>query len=99
MSVPGPTWPNRLFLHAATSGGFADNNPRDYAMRTIFHNLADNGHSWKIYFHDIPQALGLSEVRRSVAQLGNLGRICRRGGYAAEQHCAVHSALPGDHRG
>src|SRR5438046_42639 len=31
-SLPGPTWPNRLFVHAATSGGHVDNNyyPDDY---------------------------------------------------------------------
>jgi phospholipase C len=65
-SVPGPTWPNRFFLHAATSGGYVDNNPRDYTMRTIFQNLEDSGRSWKIYFHDVPQALGLTALRGSI---------------------------------
>jgi phospholipase C len=31
-SLPGPTWPNRLFVHCATSGGFVDNNPHEFAM-------------------------------------------------------------------
>lgn len=69
-SVPGPTWPNRFFLHAATSGGFVDNNPRDYSMRTIYQNLEDNGRSWRIYFHDMPQALGLTALRQSITHFG-----------------------------
>jgi len=65
-SVPGPTWPNRFFMHAATSDGFVDNNKRDYAMRTIYQNLDDAGKSWKIYFHDLPQALALTHLRSSL---------------------------------
>jgi phospholipase C len=64
-SVPGPTWPNRLFLHAATSDGSIDNNPRDYDMPSIFQHLASHGQSWKVYFHDVPQALALSGLRSS----------------------------------
>ncbi|HEV7662418.1 MAG TPA: alkaline phosphatase family protein, partial [Chloroflexota bacterium] len=49
------------------SGGFVDNNPRDYTMRTIYENLQDNGRSWKIYFHDLPQTLALANLRTSLA--------------------------------
>lgn len=64
-SVPGPTWPNRLFVHAATSDGFVDNNPHPYDVRTIQQSLADQGLSWRVYFHDIPQALALANLRSS----------------------------------
>ncbi len=66
-SVPGPTWPNRFFVHAATSNGFIDNNLHDYSMRTVFENLEDNGNSWTVYFHDLPLTLTLNNVRASVA--------------------------------
>lgn len=64
--LPGPTWPNRLFAHCATSGGFVDNNPRQYSMRTIFEKLSDiKLDSWRIYFHDSPQTLMLKNLRNA----------------------------------
>ena len=68
-SVPGPTWPNRFFLHAATSDGYVDNNPRPYSMRTIYRSLSDAGLSWKIYFHDFPQSLAMQDVRGAIANV------------------------------
>jgi phospholipase C len=59
-SVPGPTWPNRFFVHAATSKGFIDNSLlHNYDMRSIFENLSDAGLTWKIYSHDFPQSQAL----------------------------------------
>ena len=69
-SVPGPTWPNRFFVHAATSDGHVDNQLRAYAMRTIYDNLKDADVSWRIYFHDFPQALALARLRTSVLKKG-----------------------------
>ena len=63
-SVPGQTWPNRFFVHAATSGGFVDNNFRDYTFRTIYDNLEEQGVSWSIYFHDFPQSVTMSSLRK-----------------------------------
>jgi phospholipase C len=55
-SVPGPTWPNRFFVHCATSKGFIDNSQfHNLDMQTIFENLFAAGNSWKIYSHDFPQ--------------------------------------------
>jgi len=65
-SLPGPTWPNRLFAHCATSGGFVDNNPHQFTMRTIFEKLSDvQLDSWRIYFHDTPQSLMLRNLRNA----------------------------------
>jgi phospholipase C len=61
-SVPGPTWPNRLFVHAATGFGFLDNGPRLYPGPTIYDRLDKAGVEWAIYFHDIPQSLCLHEL-------------------------------------
>ena len=62
-SVPGQTWPNRFFLHCATSGGFADNKVRTCPMRTIYENLEDARLEWGVYFHDIPQSLTLEHLQ------------------------------------
>lgn len=63
-SVPGPTFPNRFYVHAATSDGQAFNNKNhDYSMRTIYNNLEDNGHSWGIYFHDIDVTMMLTQLK------------------------------------
>jgi phospholipase C len=66
-SVPGPTWPNRFFVHAATSDGIVTMTTKDYAhpyeMRTIYDNLDDKKVPWRIYFHDVPQSLALNHLR------------------------------------
>ena len=69
-SVPGPTWPNRLFVHAGTSAGHVDNgfHPDDYDIPTIYDRLDDAGVTWKLYFHDIPQALALPHLQADVAR-------------------------------
>src|SRR5215475_11812420 len=57
-SVPGPTWPNRFFVHAATSSGYVD-SPTDFQqlagflgkrfrLRTIFENLMAAGRTWAV---------------------------------------------------
>jgi phospholipase C len=49
-SVPGPTMPNRLYIHAATSYGYAHNAfGTQFPCRTIYHHLADAGYTWSSY--------------------------------------------------
>jgi phospholipase C len=51
--VPGPTMPNRIFVHAATSSGVADNQfDRPFPIPTIYEHLQDAGRSWRTYFYD-----------------------------------------------
>jgi phospholipase C len=54
-SVPGETWPNRNFAHAATSDGQTQIEVRPYTNRTIFELLEDHGVDWRIYYDDTPQ--------------------------------------------
>lgn len=65
-SMPGPTWPNRLFLHAASSGGHVDNNlhEKEYNIDTIYDRLEAANKSWRIYFHDIPQSIALTHLQK-----------------------------------
>jgi phospholipase C len=61
-SAPCQTWPNRFFAHTGTAGGYVNNSPTHfpYRMRTVFELLAERRQTWKIYFHDIPQASTLA---------------------------------------
>jgi phospholipase C len=72
-SVPGPTWPNRFFLHAGTAKGFlvTPETPAQlvsqfwtspYDMPTIFESLADRGLTWTVYFDDYAQAFALRRL-------------------------------------
>jgi len=54
-SVPGETWPNRNFAHAATSDGQTQIEVRPYTNRTIFELLEDHNVDWRIYYDDTPQ--------------------------------------------
>lgn len=53
-SVPGPTFPNRAFAHAATSIGRVDMAPDGYVgiSKTIYELLRENTVSARMYFHD-----------------------------------------------
>jgi phospholipase C len=73
-AMPGPTWPNRFFLHAASSGGLTD-SPTDLAAftstqcsshafqfsnGTLYERLEGAGRKWRIYHGDnIPQVLAV----------------------------------------
>ena len=54
-SVPGETWPNRNFAHAATSDGQTEIEIRPYTNRTIFELLERAGADWRIFYDDTPQ--------------------------------------------
>jgi phospholipase C len=57
-SVPGPTLPNRSFLHAATSMGRLDMNPIWFnEAKTIYELLKESKVSSKIYIHDASVAM------------------------------------------
>ena len=71
-SLPGPTWPNRFFIHAATSGGLTDSPgtaeiAEGFAFQngTIYDALERAGKNWRIYHDGLPQAAGISSLRLS----------------------------------
>lgn len=67
-SAPCQTWPNRYFVHCGTPGGYVNNRRSRFphrwprTMPTIFRRLHERGYSWRIYFHDIPQAATLVDL-------------------------------------
>ncbi len=64
-SLPGPTWPNRLFAHSGTSKGHVDMSflPalfHTYDQTTMYDLLSTANVSWRIYYGDIAQSLLLT---------------------------------------
>ncbi|HSJ58430.1 MAG TPA: alkaline phosphatase family protein, partial [Anaerolineae bacterium] len=62
-SVPGATWPNRNFCHAATSDGEVNIKTRAYRNETIFEQLSAAGRDWAVYYGGFPpQSLAYSRL-------------------------------------
>jgi phospholipase C len=67
-SAPCQTWPNRFFAHTGTANGYENNSPPHfpYEMPTIYNRFEDQKppikNAWKIYFHDMPQAITLARL-------------------------------------
>jgi phospholipase C len=56
--VPGPTMPNRMYIHAATSEGYVHNAfNRDFSSKTVYELVQDKGLTWTTYFHDLSEVL------------------------------------------
>lgn len=53
-SVPGDTWPNRNFAHAATSDGEVSIRLRPYINKTIFEQLSEANRHWGVYYGGFP---------------------------------------------
>jgi len=68
-SLPGPTWPNRFFVHTGTSKGHVKmpsgmyvKNEYLYDQNTIYDELCEKGISWSIYHHGMPHTLLLARL-------------------------------------
>ena len=74
-SLPGPTYPNRMYFLTGTSYGMTDNDIIDYLpglpQKTIMKVLDDNNITWRNYFTDLPDMLLLKEMR-TLQNLKNL---------------------------
>lgn len=56
-AVMGPTWPNRFYMHAASSGGVTSNTSNT-TLTTIWDQLAEAGITHTNYYSDLPWAWG-----------------------------------------
>ena len=55
--VPGPTEPNRLFVHAATSAGFVNNEwEAPINSQTIYQAMEQAGYDWAFFYYDLSDA-------------------------------------------
>ncbi|MFL5657881.1 MAG: alkaline phosphatase family protein [Ktedonobacteraceae bacterium] len=75
-SLPGPTWPNRFFAHAASSGGLDHSPTWDETLKwetvdgfsfpngTIFDRMNRNNVKWRLYAgDDFPAVAGLKGIQ------------------------------------
>ena len=76
-SMPGPTWPNRFFVHAGSSGGL-DNSPAaattiesetidslsfSFPSGTLYTRLQQANRTWRVYHDDLfPQVLAIQDM-------------------------------------
>jgi phospholipase C len=67
-SLPGPTWPNRFFVHSGTSlghvkmpNGVFNPNIHLYDQPTVYQRLSERNIDWAIYYGDFPQSLVLTQ--------------------------------------
>lgn len=61
--VPGPTMPNRMYIHAATSEGYVHNDfGRDFTSKTIYELIQQKGLTWCTYFHDLNEVLQFKKL-------------------------------------
>ncbi len=97
-SVPGETWPNRNFMHAATSDGETDIDTRFYTNPTIFELLAAHGHDWHIYHDDTPQAWAFPKLWDTPAQHANWHNVADFAVHAAAGTLPAYSFIEPNHR-
>jgi phospholipase C len=62
--APCQTWPNRFFAHTGTCLGYVNNHDFKIPFKapSIFRQLQNNGKTWRVYFHDMPQAALLRDI-------------------------------------
>ncbi|CAK9230502.1 unnamed protein product [Sphagnum jensenii] len=67
-SVPASTQPNRFYVHSATSFGAMSNVREDlvagFPQKTIFDSINNAGHSFGIYYQNIPATLFYRNLRK-----------------------------------
>ena len=88
-SIPGPTWPNRVYLYAATSFGETSNVLVEAGERpTVLDYLELRGVSWKLYA-STTASLGI--VVDKLFEFNQLGRIVSVSEYFVD---AANGTLP-----
>ncbi len=69
-AMPGPTWPNRFFMHSGTCLGRVDMPSRDnlkplwppYDQDTLYDRLSDADKKWRIYHDGVPQSIVMKHM-------------------------------------
>ena len=107
-SVPGETWPNRNFAHAATSGGTVNIEGGLYYERTIFEVLAkQKGRTWRVYYDGTPQVwcyprlwkptTFLDFLLRRRSRIGNWFESAQLADHARDDDLATYSFIEPAH--
>lgn len=97
-SVPGETWPNRNYLHAATSDDETDIEIRLYTDPTIFELLEQHGKTWHIYHDDTPQVWAFRRLWDTPARHANWYPSSRFAEHVAAGTLPHYSFIEPNHR-
>jgi phospholipase C len=97
-SVPGETWPNRNFLHAATSDGETNIYPRFYDNPTIFELLESVGKSWHIYHDDTPQVWAFPALWETPPRHANWFEFSEFKNHVMNNQLPTYSFIEPNHR-
>ena len=83
-SVPGPTWPNRMFALSGTSAGstatfvwYRNEKGRLFPQKTIFDQVEAAGKTWKNYFNDTVWELFMEKIADNPDNLQGLESFFR----------------------
>lgn len=81
-SLPGPTWPNRFFVHSGTSlghttmpGGIFHPDIHLYDQPTVYQRLSEAGIRWSIYFGDFPQSIVMTQQWKYPEHYHGMGKF------------------------
>ena|ERR1019366_2307315 len=110
-SLPGPTWPNRFFVHSATCNGHVSMPDGFYhpdipafhqPQETIYNRLQDKDISWGIFHNGLSQALLLEKLWDHPLHFHPIERfyeMCRnpdRPDYPMPKYCFLEPAFRGN---
>lgn len=109
-SLPGETWPNRNFAHAATSGGTVNIEAGLYYDRTIFELLAkQKGRTWRVYYDGPPEiwcypclwrpTTFLDFLLRRRSRIGNWFESSQFAGHVRDGDLATYTFIEPAHNG
>jgi phospholipase C len=66
-SLPGPTEPNRAFLHSCSSDGLTDNDPEvlteGFPQKTLQESLMEVNRDWMVWYDEFPTTLFMRPLR------------------------------------
>ena len=97
-SVPGETWPNRNFAHAATSEGATGIEPRFFDAKTIFHTLEEAGTNWRVYYDGMPQVMVFDDLWKG-DRIANWFRMTHFWDHVANDTLPSYSFIEPRHQG
>jgi phospholipase C len=97
-SVPGETWPNRNFAHAATSEGATGNEPGFFSAKTIFHSLEEARRDWHVYYDGMPQVMVFDDLWKG-DRIVNWFRMAYFWDHVADDTLPAYSFIEPRHQG
>lgn len=96
-SLPGETWPNRNFAHAATSDGDTGIEIRPYTNFTIFERLEEYGADWRIYHDDTPQVWAFPRLWDTPGRHAKWFPLDRFAGHVAAGELTAYTFIEPNH--